>query len=74
MLIKTTGSRNLEDYGGLARKLPLTFGVMTVASLSISGVPPFNGFVSKWLIYQALLIKHTGLSVFAFVAALWEVY
>lgn len=70
VLIKTTGSRNLEDYGGLSEKLPFTFGVMTIAALSISGVPPFNGFVSKWLIYQALLEKGTTLSVFAMVAAL----
>lgn len=70
VLIKETGSRNLEDYGGLAGKLPLTFGVMTVAALSISGVPPFNGFVSKWIIFQALLAKNTGFSVFALVAAL----
>lgn len=70
VLIKVTGSRNLEDYGGLARKMPLTFGVMTVAALSISGVPPFNGFVSKWIIYQALLTKNNGISTFALVAAL----
>lgn len=70
VLIKATGSRNLEDYGGLAKKLPLTFGVMLVASLSISGIPPFNGFVSKWIIYQALLTKHNGISTFALIAAL----
>ncbi|MCM8777388.1 MAG: hypothetical protein NC905_03910 [Candidatus Omnitrophica bacterium] len=70
VLIKATGSRNLDDYGGLAKKLPLTFGVMTVAALSISGVPPFNGFVSKWIIYQALLTKNNGISTFAFIAAL----
>jgi len=70
VLIKATGSRNLEDYGGLAGKLPLTFGVMVVAALSISGIPPFNGFVSKWLIYQALLTKNNGVSTFALIAAL----
>lgn len=70
VLIKTTNSRNLEDYGGLAKKLPLTFGVMAVAALSISGVPPFNGFVSKWIIYQALLTKNNPIATFALVAAL----
>ena len=70
VLIKATGSRELGDYGGLARKLPLTFGVMTVAALSISGMPPFNGFVSKWLIYQALLAKGGELAIFAMLAAL----
>ncbi|MBN1445754.1 MAG: hypothetical protein JW957_06580 [Candidatus Omnitrophica bacterium] len=70
VLIKATGSRELGNYGGLARKLPLTFGVMTVAALSISGVPPFNGFVSKWLIYQALLSKGGEIAVVALAAAL----
>lgn len=70
VLIKATGSRNLEDYGGLANKLPFTFTVMTIAALSISGLPPFNGFVSKWLIYQALLTQGSGLAVFAMAAAL----
>jgi NADH:ubiquinone oxidoreductase subunit 5 (subunit L)/multisubunit Na+/H+ antiporter MnhA subunit len=70
VLIKATGSRRLEDYGGLSKKLPLTFGVMTVAALSISGLPPFNGFVSKWLIYQALLTKHNEIATFGFIAAL----
>jgi len=70
VLIRATGSRNLEDYGGLARKLPFTFGVMTIAALSISGVPPFNGFVSKWLIYEALLAKGSTPAIFAMVAAL----
>ena len=35
--------------------MPVTFISMTIAALSISGVPPFNGFASKWLIYQGML-------------------
>lgn len=70
VLIKTTGSRYLEDYGGLSKKLPFTFAVMVIAALSISGLPPFNGFVSKWLIYQALLTHGSRLAVFALAAAL----
>ncbi len=70
VLIKATGSRNLEDYGGLSKKLPFTFAVTTIAALSISGVPPFNGFVSKWLIYQALLAHGSSIAVFALAAAL----
>ncbi len=70
VLIKATGSRDLKDYGGLSRKLPFTFAVMTIAALSISGLPPFNGFVSKWLIYQSLLVKGTFVSIFAMAAAL----
>ncbi len=52
---KRTGTTDLEKLGGLARLMPLTFITTMVAALSISGVPPFNGFVSKWLIYQGML-------------------
>jgi len=52
-------SRNLSDYGGLARTMPITFVTCSIAALSISGVPPFNGFVSKWMIYQGLVQSFT---------------
>ncbi len=51
---KTT---ELDKLGGLGKLMPLTYFSALVASLSISGVPPFNGFVSKWLIYQGLVLK-----------------
>src|SRR3989338_8290089 len=35
--------------------MPITFFAGLIASLSISGVPPFNGFFSKWMIYQGLI-------------------
>jgi len=50
-----TGSDEIEDMGGLARYLPVTFVSSLIAAAAISGVPPFNGFVSKWLIYQGAL-------------------
>jgi formate hydrogenlyase subunit 3/multisubunit Na+/H+ antiporter MnhD subunit len=49
---KTT---ELDSLGGLARFMPLTYISFLVASLSISGLPPFNGFVSKWMVYQGLI-------------------
>lgn len=49
------GTTALDKLGGLARKLPLTFITMSVAALAISGIPPLNGFFSKWLIYQSLI-------------------
>jgi formate hydrogenlyase subunit 3/multisubunit Na+/H+ antiporter MnhD subunit len=52
---KRAGTTELEDLGGLARLMPVTFISMTIAALSISGVPPLNGFASKWLIYQGML-------------------
>jgi len=46
----STGTRELKQMGGLRRNMPVTAGTSLVASLSIAGVPPFNGFVSKLLI------------------------
>jgi len=52
---KRVGTTALDKLSGLARKLPVAFGSMVVASLAISGIPPLNGFFSKWLIYQSLV-------------------
>lgn len=45
----------LDKLGGLAKAMPLTYISCLIASLSISGIPPFNGFVSKWMVYQGLI-------------------
>ena len=52
---KQTGTTDLKKLGGLGSKMPITFGVFIVAAASISGVPPFNGFFSKELIYDGAL-------------------
>jgi len=52
---RAAGTDELEDMGGLGRCLPVTFLCGLIAAMAISGVPPFNGFASKWLIYQGTL-------------------
>ncbi len=52
---KQTGTTEVDKLGGLARAMPITFIVTAVAALAISGVPPFNGFVSKWMVYTGLV-------------------
>ncbi len=59
---KRAGTNELDDLGGLARAMPATFVAALVGAFSISGIPPFNGFFSKWMIYQGLLEKASGLS------------
>ncbi|MEM2576145.1 MAG: proton-conducting transporter membrane subunit [Sulfolobales archaeon] len=56
-LIYTAKTRDLNVLGGLAKKMPLTFTSGLIASLAISGIPPLNGFVSKWLIILSLFIS-----------------
>jgi multicomponent Na+:H+ antiporter subunit D len=52
---QSTGTRNLDEMGGLARRMPVTAATNLVGSLSISGVPPLSGFWSKLLIIMALV-------------------
>lgn len=49
------GTAELDELGGLGKKMPLTFLTCLIAALSISGIPPFNGFVSKWMVYQGVI-------------------
>jgi len=49
-----TGTRDLDRLGGLARLMPRTSVVTLIGTLGIAGLPPLNGFVSEWLIFQGL--------------------
>ena len=55
-LIFRTGTRNLDRMGGLTKLMPISAGCAIVGALSIAGIPPLNGFVSKWLIYQSAIL------------------
>ncbi len=59
------GTRDLRQMGGLAKSMPFTSSTSLVASLSISGIPPFNGFFSKLIIIVAAVMGR-----FYFLAAL----
>jgi NADH:ubiquinone oxidoreductase subunit 5 (subunit L)/multisubunit Na+/H+ antiporter MnhA subunit len=52
---KKMGTTDLEKFGGLGSVMPVTFVSFLIASFAISGVPPFNGFASKWMIYQGII-------------------
>ena len=52
---KQAGTTDLNKLGGLWKKMPVTFAVFVITALSISGVPPFNGFFSKELVYDGAL-------------------
>jgi hydrogenase-4 component B len=53
-MIHATGTREIEHYGGLLRRLPLTGIAFLGGAVAICGLPPLNGFVSEWLIYLGL--------------------
>ena len=52
-VIYSTGTRELDNLGGLWKRMPITTSTCIVAALAISGMPPFNGFASKKLLAEA---------------------
>jgi formate hydrogenlyase subunit 3/multisubunit Na+/H+ antiporter MnhD subunit len=60
-----TGSTNTEHFGGLIKKMPFTAALFLVACLGIAGLPPFNGFISEFLIYGSMFhgLNQAGLNL-----------
>ncbi|AMM54742.1 proton-conducting transporter transmembrane domain-containing protein [Pyrococcus kukulkanii] len=56
-ILYRTRSKDLNKLAGLAKLMPVTAVFTFVAAMSIAGVPPFNGFMSKWMIYQATFLS-----------------
>ena len=56
-VLTATGERDMEHLGGLIRGMPLTAFTFLVGCTAISALPPLNGFVSEWLIFQAILLS-----------------
>lgn len=54
-VIVQTHRQNMDFMGGLASKMPLTLGCFAIGALCVIGVPPSNGFTSKWILYHALM-------------------
>lgn len=54
-VLHATGTRNMEEMGGLIKRMPQTAAMFLIGAVAISALPPLNGFVSEWLTYQALL-------------------
>lgn len=50
-----THTRDMENLGGLIHKMPQTAGLFLIGSLAIGGLPPFNGFVSEFIIYGGFI-------------------
>ncbi len=51
-----TGTADLNKMGGLVTRMPLSFLVLLCGIIGLAGLPPMNGFVSKWLVYRSLLV------------------
>jgi formate hydrogenlyase subunit 3/multisubunit Na+/H+ antiporter MnhD subunit len=67
-VLAKTGERDLDRLGGLIHRMPATAFAFLAGSVSISALPPFNGFVSEWMTFQAILLSpdlpQWGLKIF----------
>ena len=64
-----TGTADLHKMGGIGRKMPITFTCFILCAAAISGVPPFNGFFSKEMIFDAALESNIIFYIIALVGA-----
>ena len=56
-VLTATGERNMEHLGGLIHRMPYTAFAVLGGCAAISALPPFNGFASEWLTFQAILLS-----------------
>jgi len=68
---RQTGKSDIGELGGLSKVMPVTFFASLIFAMSISGVPPLNGFASKWMIYQGIIDLGAGEGI---ASSLWMVW
>jgi len=64
-VVHRTGTADLDKLGGLIIKMPLTYIALLMGIIGLAGLPPMNGFVSKWIIYKSLLDANMPLLMLA---------
>lgn len=62
-IYQSTHTLNIEQMGGIGKKMPHTAFLFLIASLAICGLPPFNGFISEFIIYSGLFNGFAGASI-----------
>lgn len=56
-VVYRTRTADLNSLGGLVTRMPLTYLVLLCGIIGLAGIPPMNGFVSKWLVYRSLIME-----------------
>ncbi|MFH1424139.1 MAG: proton-conducting transporter membrane subunit [archaeon] len=69
-MIYRLGTKNLNEMGGLAHKMPFTTIFFLIGAFAIAGVPPFNGFASKFMIYESVYQFNPMLAIIAMVVSI----
>ncbi len=68
-VVRATGTRHLDQLGGLVRPMPVTTAFVATGALAAAALPPGNGFVSEWLLLQAFLHPGQGADTALTIAA-----
>ncbi|XMB73109.1 proton-conducting transporter membrane subunit [Mycoplasmatota bacterium WC30] len=64
---RVTGTTKMKEMGGMIHKMPITYLAYLIAIISMAGIPPMGGFISKWIIFQAVIdqgLIFVGIAVF----------
>jgi len=69
-----TGRNYVSEIEGLGRRMPVVFSCLTVAGVSLMGLPPFGGFISKWNIAVAALHSGNPLGIAAMIVLLYAAF
>ncbi|MBU1566955.1 MAG: hydrogenase [Proteobacteria bacterium] len=71
-VIKKTGSSHVDELGGLMKRMPITGRTFLIGSVSISGLPPFSGFISEFLVYFSAFngLKHNHVTLLLIILAI----
>lgn len=64
-VLHRTGTTDLDQLGGLINRMPFSYIAMLMGIIGLAGLPPMNGFVSKWMVYKALLMNNMPLLLIA---------
>lgn len=70
-VVYRTGTTKIDELGGLIHRMPITFVTYLVGIISLAGIPPTSGFISKWMIFQTLVSKGMFVTeLFAFLGSI----
>ncbi len=62
-IIFMTGKKTIDEIGGIGKKMPLTMLCFTIATVSLIGIPPTNGFVSKWYLARSAMVAESTVNI-----------
>ncbi|MCO6041510.1 proton-conducting transporter transmembrane domain-containing protein [Thermococcus alcaliphilus] len=72
VVIHEVGTKNLNELSGLAKRMPLTTFFFIIGAAAIIGLPPLNGFASKWIIYESSAMYNPILAAIAVVGTVFS--